>query len=179
MDDTGGVTARSEKAWDDAASAVVGHLDAGTELVAFATIGDPNVYSTFHYLAAGVRALRPDVEVTTVPGITAMQDLAARSGTVLVEGREPLTLLPLTAGPEVLEAALAGPGTVVTYKGGRHMDDVRAALARHGRSGDAVVGRSLGLDDEWIGPLDATDGPLPYLSTVVAPPKRALRGGKL
>src|SRR5439155_1631678 len=73
--------------------------------IAFATIGDPNVYSTFTYLAATVRALLPAVEVTTVPGITAMQDLAARSGTVLVEGTETLALLPFTAGEPVLAEA--------------------------------------------------------------------------
>ena len=59
---------------------------AGARSVAFATIGDPNVYSTFSYLAQTVRALRPEVRVATVPGITAMQELAARSGILLCEG---------------------------------------------------------------------------------------------
>ena len=44
--------------------------------------------------------------VETVPGITAMQDLAARSGTVLCEGTESLALLPLTAGVPAFEEAL-------------------------------------------------------------------------
>lgn len=179
LDDRGGVTARREQAWDDAARAVLDVFDAGATTIAFATIGDPNVYSTFHYLAQTVRAVCPDVELATVPGITAMQDLAARSGTVLCEGREPLTLLPMTAGFEALEAALAGPGTVVAYKGWRRMDGVREALVRHGRADDAVVGSGLGLDGERIGPLAEVDGPLPYLSTVLAPPKRSSRGEKL
>ena len=45
-----------------------------------------------------MRALVPDVIIETVPGITAMQDLAARSGTVLAEGEERLALVPYTAG---------------------------------------------------------------------------------
>lgn len=179
LDDRGGVTARREQSWDDAARAVLAVFDGGATTVAFATIGDPNVYSTFHYLAQTVRDLRPSVQVATVPGVTAMQDLAARSGVVLCEGREPLTLVPLTAGVEVFEAALAGPGTVVAYKGWRRMDGVRAAIAGAGRAGDAVVGRGLGLAGEWIGPLTELDGPLPYLSTVLVPPARASRGEKL
>jgi precorrin-2/cobalt-factor-2 C20-methyltransferase len=179
LDDRGGVTPRRERAWDDAARTVVGLFDEGKETIAFATIGDPNLYSTFHYLAQTVRAVMPEVAISTVPGITAMQDLAARSGTVLAEGREPLTVIPMTAGREVLESALAGAGTVVIYKGGRHMADVREALAGHGRARGAVVGCSLGLGDERVTPLSGTDGPLPYLSTVLAPPERGARGEKL
>src|SRR4051794_12754531 len=94
-------------AWDSAGAEVAAALaDGGT--VAFATIGDPNIYSTFTYLAATVTGLLPDAEIVTVPGITAMQDLAARSGTVLVEGAETLALLPFTAGETVLAQALAG-----------------------------------------------------------------------
>ena len=73
-----------------------------TGTAAFATIGDPNLYSTFTYIAHTVRALVPDVIIETVPGITAMQDLAARSGTVLAEGEERLALVPYTAGDDAL-----------------------------------------------------------------------------
>jgi precorrin-2/cobalt-factor-2 C20-methyltransferase len=183
LDDRGGVTARREQAWDDAARAVLDVFDGGAGVVAFATIGDPNVYSTFHYLAQTVRALRPGIGCETVPGITALQDLAARSSTPLCEGREPLTLVPLTAGFEVLETALAGPGTVVAYKGWRRMDGVLAALRDSGRLDTAVVGVGLGLPGERIAPAAdvdlGADGPLPYLSTVLAPPKRTGRGEKL
>lgn len=179
LDDRGGVTARREQAWDDAARAVLEVFDDGAATVAFATIGDPNVYSTFHYLAQTVRGLRPEVGVETVPGITALQDLAARSGTVLCEGREPLTLVPLTAGLEALEAALAGPGTVVVYKGWRRMDGVLAALRDAGRLDAAIVGTGLGLPGERIEAAADVEGPLPYLSTVLAPPKRSARGENL
>src|SRR5207253_3188514 len=71
-----------EQHWAQAAERI-----AQTEgTAAFATIGDPNLYSTFTYIANAVRKLVPDVQVETIPGITAMQDLAARSGTVLAEG---------------------------------------------------------------------------------------------
>ncbi|WP_165945195.1 precorrin-2 C(20)-methyltransferase [Micromonospora sp. KC723] len=179
LDDTGGVTARREAAWDAAAAAVVAAFDDGARSVAFATIGDPNVYSTFGYLAQSVRALRPAVEVRAVPGITAMQDLAARSGVPLCEGREPLTLLPATAGPALVDDALAGPGTVVVYKGWRRHPELVDALRRHGRLTDAVLGRSLGLPDERIGTVDDADDDLPYLSTLLVPARRDRRGGKL
>jgi precorrin-2/cobalt-factor-2 C20-methyltransferase len=147
-----------------------------TGTVAFATIGDPNIYSTFTYLADAVRERVPDLVVETVPGVTAMQDLAARSGTVLCEGTESLALLPLTAGIDAFDEALTHFDTVVAYKGGRQMSAVRGVLDRHCRLEDAVFGASLGLPDEQIGPLPET---APYLSTVLVPARRTTRGGKL
>ncbi|PJE98380.1 precorrin-2 C(20)-methyltransferase [Streptomyces carminius] len=177
--------ARREAAWDVAGERVAELLRAhGT--VAFATIGDPNVYSTFTYLAQTVDALVPGTAVETVPGITAMQDLAARSGAVLTEGTEPLTLVPVTAGTAVLKEALKGPGTVVAYKFGRLAGEVAAALRETGRTEGAVWGSSLGLPQESIRPaaeLAAEPAPgstgLPYLSTLIAPARRESRGGKL
>lgn len=171
---------RREAAWDAAGTRVAELLrQHGT--VAFATIGDPNVYSTFTYLAQTVAGLLPAVEIATVPGITAMQDLAARSGAVLTEGTEPLTLVPVTAGSGVLKAALEGPGTVVAYKFGRLAHEVAAALHATGRAQGAVWGSALGLPQESIRPAGALpDGPLPYLSTLIAPARRdGSRGGKL
>jgi precorrin-2/cobalt-factor-2 C20-methyltransferase len=179
LNDRGGVTTRREQAWDDAARAVLDTFDTGAESIVFATIGDPNVYSTFTYLAQTIRTLRPAVEVSTVAGITAMQDLAARSGTTLCEGREPLTLLPMTAGVEAFEAALAGPGTVVAYKGWRWHAEIVDALHRHGRLDTAIVGRGLGLPGERIGPAADGGTALPYLSTLLVPARRHRRGGKL
>ena len=176
LDDRGGATEARVQAWVAAADVVADALQEKGS-VAFATIGDPNVYSTFTYLADVVREQLPDVEVDTVPGITAMQDLAARSGTVLCEGTESLALLPLTAGIEAFDEALAHFDTVVAYKGGRQMAGVRQVLARHGRLHTAVYGAALGLPDEQLGPLPTEDAP--YLSTVIAPAPRTTRGGKL
>ncbi len=171
---------RREAAWD-AAGARVAELLAEHSTVAFATIGDPNVYSTFTYLAQTITGLVPGVGIETVPGITAMQDLAARSGAVLTEGTEPLTLVPVTAGSAALKDALDGPGTVVAYKFGRHAPEVAAALRESGRIDGAVWGSALGLEQESIRPAsELAEGSLPYLSTLIAPARRGSgRGGKL
>jgi len=170
---------RREAAWDAAAAEAAAAFAAGAGTVAFATIGDPNVYSTFTYLAEGVRALVPGLTVTTVPGITAMQDLAARSGTVLCEGGETLALLPLTAGMAAFRAALSVHDTVVGYKGGRRLPEVLAAVRDAGRLDEAVHGASLGLPGEDIRPAAAVTGSAPYLSVLLVPGKRTSRGGKL
>jgi precorrin-2/cobalt-factor-2 C20-methyltransferase len=162
-------TQARERNWTDAANEVSKHLENG-ETCAFATIGDPNVYSTFTYLARTVREIEPQAEVETVPGITAMQDLASRSGTVLLEGDGRLALLPFTAGEESLREALAGYEAVVCYKGGSRLGEVLRVAADEGRLEDAVYGARLGIDGEEIVPAREMVGREgTYLSTVLFP----------
>jgi precorrin-2/cobalt-factor-2 C20-methyltransferase len=167
---------RQRAAWEAAARAVGDAFAEGAARVAFATIGDPNIYSTFSYLARTIRDVLPDVAVETVPGITAMQALAAASGTVLCEGGESLALLPLTAGIEAFETALAHLDTIVAYKGGRVLPELLTVLRAHGRLDDAVYGAALGLPGQDVRHArDLPPAPAPYLSTVIVPPARERR----
>jgi precorrin-2/cobalt-factor-2 C20-methyltransferase len=186
LNDTGGVTPRRAAAWRAAAAEVAQAFADGAGTVAFGTIGDPNLYSTFSYLAQTVRALVPAVTIETVPGITAMQDLAARSATSLAEGDEPLTLLPLTAGTAAFRDALSGPGAVVAYKlgaaAGPTPAEVADLLATHHRLDGAVAGARLGLPGQDIRPAaDLAALPtVPYLSTLIVPaPNRTTPGSSL
>ena len=158
-------------AWDAAGREVAERLRRRRRArVAFATIGDPNIYSTFSYLAATVRALRRRTSRSrTVPGITAMQSLAASSGTVLVEGRESLALMPLTAGVDKLRAALETPRRRRRLQGrpGAARGARRGAEAPGGSTARSWAARS-GMPDEDIRP-PPTSIPThraPYLSTL-------------
>ena len=159
-------SARAEN-WERAAREVSEPLRRA-ETCAFATIGDPNVYSTFTYLARTVRRSVPEVVVGTVPGITAMQDLAARGGTVLLEGDERLALLPFTAGEDALRSALSGFETVVCYKGGSRLREVLEIAGEAGRLEDAVYGSRLGMEGEEVAPASEVTGREgPYLSSLI------------
>jgi len=180
LNDTGGVTPRRAAAWQAAAAAVAEEFAAGAASVAFGTLGDPNLYSTFSYLAQAVRELVPDVTIETVAGITAMQDLASRAGLSLAEGTEPLTLVPLNGGVAALDKALARGGTVVGYKVGAAASPAPAVLAGRlqaaGRLDAAVLGARLGLEGELIAPAAQILRPTPALpapSGPAAPPAPA------
>ncbi|HLN18078.1 MAG TPA: precorrin-2 C(20)-methyltransferase [Acidimicrobiales bacterium] len=156
---------------DKAAAALRPWLDDGGH-VAFVTLGDPNIYSTFPSLVAALGRLGWGGAVDTVPGITAFQELAARSATVLLDGTDSLALVTALDGTEHLAEALAEPGrAVVVYKGGRHVPAIAELLDRHGRLDGAVFGELLGLPGERVGPLtDAAATPASYLATVIVPP---------
>jgi precorrin-2/cobalt-factor-2 C20-methyltransferase len=157
--------------YEGAARRICACLDAG-EQVAFATLGDPTIYSTFSSVAEAVLARRPATPVATVPGIMAFQDLAARTGTVVLDGAERLVLVSAVQGPGPVMAALADPDVaVVVYKGGRHLPAIAACLEAAGRLDGAVVGELLGLPGERVVPVkDLAGGSAAYLATVIVPP---------
>jgi precorrin-2/cobalt-factor-2 C20-methyltransferase len=181
MADRSGVTDRRREAWETSAAAALTAYESGAHTVAFATVGDPSVYSTFSYLAATVTRELPDVRVEVIPGITAMQALAAASRTPLVEGTEVLALVPVTAGLTALDDALSSADTVVAYKSGRRMPEVIRRLRAAGRADTTVVGTDVSLPEERlinVGEL-GEDEAAPYFCTVLSAPLRERIGGRL
>lgn len=63
--------------WKENADKVAEEARKGT--VAFGLIGDPNFFSTFSHLKKVMRKHYPDVEVSTVPGISSITSFAART----------------------------------------------------------------------------------------------------
>lgn len=161
------------RALDDAAAQLVDALDAGAD-VAFVTLGDPNIYSTFPAVAERVAGRRPDARIATVPGIMAFQALASATQSVLLDGRERMALVTALDGPDAVETALADPEqAVVVYKGGRHLPAIAERLEALGRLDGAVVGELLGLPGERVGPAkELAVQPATYLATLVVPPAR-------
>ena len=191
-DPVDGAQQRRHRHWDAAAERIVEYLRSGAGSAAFATIGDPSVYSTFGYLAATVRALLPEVEIRTIPGITAMQAAASAAGITLVEGAEPLTVLPVTRNVTAVAERIEAGGTVVVYKGGRRLSALRDVITRSGALDRAIYAEHLGTPDARVLPLSEVDivepasatgagavGDAPYLSTVVVLPLRGGRGEQL
>lgn len=151
-------------------------LDRG-RLVALVVLGDPNVFSVFSQIGALVHEQRPEVPLDSVPGIMGFQELAARTGTVLVTGNEQLTLLTLGHdGPAIAPFLVDDDHTVVVYKGGTNLPEVARELDRHDRLDGAVLGEMLGLPGERTVALRAVaDRPASYLATLVIPARRNRR----
>lgn len=154
----------------EVAATAVGYLDAGEE-VAFITLGDPLVYSTFSALAGAVRDRRPATVVEVVPGIMAFQSLASRTGTTLADERQRLCIRTALGELDELEQELGDPTcTTVLYKGGRQLPRLAEAARAVDREDGAVVGELLGMSGERVGSLSALSAaPASYLATVIVP----------
>ncbi|MFW6345713.1 MAG: cobalt-factor II C(20)-methyltransferase [Halomonas sp.] len=95
-------------AWKEAAAEIAD--EAREEDVAFVTLGDPNVYSTFGHLRRTLEAFHPDVDLEVVPGVSAMTAFATALG-VEIESGTGLALREAANG-----AAPTGPDRMVLFK---------------------------------------------------------------
>lgn len=157
------VHAPLQLAWDEAAALLV--RLAAAQSVAFITLGDALLYSTWSYVLRSLRRLAPEVATETVPGITAMAACAAAVGQPLAEGREPLLVWP-DAPPADSAGLLALVPNVVFMKADRHL----AALAElaDGCGAEAVAVRRASQPDACsTHDLRAWAAKRDYLTTVL------------
>ncbi len=117
--------------WDDAATRVAVVLAAGED-ACFLTLGDPLLYSTYIYLLRAARRIIPDLNVVTVPGITAFGAAAALTNFPIGEGREPVTIIPAADDLTSVRQALTRGGTVVLMKIGKRLPEILDLLDGEG-----------------------------------------------
>ena len=96
------------RAWRAAADDVAAEAAGGD--VAFVTLGDPNIYSTFGHLRRTLAAFHPEVAVEIVPGVSAVTAFATALG-VEIESGTGLALREAAAG-----AAPTGPDRMILFK---------------------------------------------------------------
>lgn len=111
--------------------------------VAFLTLGDPCVYSTYVYVHK--RILSEGATAKIISGITSFCAAAALVNDSLVEKSQPLHVLP--ASYDVKEA-LKLSGTKVLMKSGKKMAKVKEALMEHDY--DVVMVENCGMEQEKV-----------------------------
>lgn len=153
-----------ERAWDEAAGMMLIRAQAG-QSIAFLTLGDAMLYSTWSYLLAAIRRRQPQAPVVTVPGITAMSACAAATGSPLAEGRSPLLVWP-DAPPAELDAILQLAPNIVFMKAARHLDALASAAEE--QQADIAAVRRCSLPEEQITrDVRAWAGQSEYFTTVL------------
>ncbi|MCG8424122.1 MAG: precorrin-2 C(20)-methyltransferase [Proteobacteria bacterium] len=128
---------RVRPAWQEAFIAIGSRLERGLS-VAFITLGDPLLYSTFIYLLREAPRRWPGLDIEIVPGVTSVTAVPAVSGMALADGQERIAIVPAAYGVADLEATLDAFDTVVLMKIGPEMDTVVQTLERRGLVQKAV-----------------------------------------
>lgn len=130
-------------AWQEAAAMIAERVAAGKN-VAFITIGDPLLYSTFIYLLRIFRESYPQIAIEIVPGISSINTAAAVACVPLAEADERIAIIPATAGMEKIIEALATYDTVVLLKVKPVYGDILEVLVQMGRERSAVFVERVG-----------------------------------
>jgi len=135
--------------WHDAAQKVAKAVSKGKQ-VAFVTIGDPFIYSTYIYLLQALRQNFPNIEVETIPGISAFNAAASRAEVPLVEWDERLAILPVTSDLRGLKEAFEKFDTIVLMKVGSKLDKIVALLKELDLLKSSVLVSHVGCPEEQI-----------------------------
>ncbi len=127
------------------ADSIEERLKAGND-IAFITLGDPTVYSTYMQLNEIITKRGYETEI--IPGVPSFCAAAARLNMPLCERDEPLLVLP--ASYEKSRMGLHFPGTKVLMKANRAILKTRDILEEEGLLGQACMVERCGMEDEKV-----------------------------
>ncbi len=114
--------------------------------VAFLTLGDPTVYSTYMYVHKIIAERGYETQI--VSGITSFCAVAARLNMDLAETSQLLHIIPATYNADNIEDVLALPGTKVLMKSGKKMGKVKEGILKS--KNKSVMIENCGMADEKI-----------------------------
>lgn len=139
-------------AYENAASKIADYLEEGKS-VAYLTLGDPCVYSTYIYIDRKVGSL--GYESCIINGIPSFCAAASKMNESLADRNEQIHIIPSSYD---IEQALKFPGTKVLMKAGKKLPDVKAILKKNGIT-DCYMIENCGMPDEKIysGPDEIPD----------------------
>ena len=102
--------------------------------LAFLTIGDPTVYSTFGYIMK--LAKKDGIEVEIINGITSFCGSAASAGILLSESEENIHII---SGQGNLDEELKLSGTKIIMKSGKNISSIKERLIPLEEAGKIIV----------------------------------------
>lgn len=131
-----------EKSYEQAAARIADYLKAGKD-VAYLTLGDPTIYSTYIYIHRMVK--RQGFAVQIINGVPSFCAAAARLGDSLADRGEQIHILPSTYA---IDEALDYPGTKILMKAASKLSAVKHTIEEKGM--DGVMVENCGFEDEHI-----------------------------
>ncbi len=153
--------------WQNTVDTVLNRLNRGQDM-AFITLGDPSIYSTFFYLYDKLIELRPDLNIEIIPGVSSINASAARANISLGLADDKIAILPATYIDDI-KNILENFDTIVLMKVHRVFDKIIKILEETKLINNAVYISRVGMDDERIfrDITLATDVSQDYFSMVI------------
>ena len=148
-----------EKIWDSAAEMIAQYLDSGRD-VAFVTLGDTSIFSTYSYVQ---KRLIGKYEIETVPGITSFTACAAARNKALVEQNQILTVVPKI--DDRLEEVLEYSDSIVLMKASRNTNDLEKSIEEKERKKEIYSVQNCTRENEKI--IEGFSHEKPYLTTTI------------
>lgn len=133
------------RGYDEIAQRLCALLDEGKN-IAFITLGDPTVYSSYIYIHHRVLAKGYTAEL--VPGVTSFCAVSARLGDSLCERSERLMIVP--ASHKDIDDCLEVDSNFVFMKAGKEIAALKDKLSAHGLLENASMVENCGMENERV-----------------------------
>jgi len=127
----------NRKLWVESAAIVAAKAKQGD--VAFITLGDPMLYSTFLYLYECIKENYPEIELEIIPGVTSVTAVAASSKLPLAEKDEVVTIIPSNLSPAHIEEAAKHAENLVFMKCAYRIKEILPILLKSGFTENSTV----------------------------------------
>ncbi|SHJ04910.1 precorrin-2/cobalt-factor-2 C20-methyltransferase [Geosporobacter subterraneus DSM 17957] len=156
-----------DSTWNQNMEEIMLFLKQGKD-VAFITLGDPMIYSTYIYVMRRIKA--QGIEVETVPGIPSFCAAASRLGIPLSEGEETIAIIPAAYKCDHMDELLTYGDNVILMKPSRGFEDTVEKLDKHQLLQNTVMISKCGHADESItwDLKKMTGQKIDYLSMIIA-----------
>ncbi|WP_458402677.1 precorrin-2 C(20)-methyltransferase [Methanobrevibacter sp.] len=148
-----------EKVWTTASEMIAMYLDSGRD-VAFITLGDTSVFSTYSYVQ---KKLAGRYEIETIPGITSFTACAAARNKALVEQNQILTIVPKI--DERLEEILEYSDSIVLMKASRNTSELESKIEKKEGVKEIYSVQNCTRENEKI--IEGFSNEKPYLTTTI------------
>ena len=148
-----------EKICDSASEMIAQYLDSGRD-VAFITLGDTSVFSTYSYVQ---KRLIDDYEIETIPGITSFTACAATRNKALVEQNQILTIVPKI--DDRLGQVLEYSDSIVLMKASRNTAELEDTIEQKERNKEIYSVQNCTREDEKV--IEGFSTEKPYLTTTI------------
>ncbi len=134
----------------------------GCESVAFITLGDPSLYSTFYKFLDFFKDEVEEVEI--IPGVTSLSACSALAKVPIAEGNEIVSIIPDIKGNDNALRVIQNSDSLIFLKP-KNIDEIKNMLANK----KAILGVKIGFEDQEmvLGKLTELKQPTHYLSTLI------------
>ena len=148
-----------EKIWTSASELISQYLNTGRD-VAFITLGDPSIFSTYSYVQ---KKLIDRYEIETIPGITSFTACAAAKNKALVEQNDILTIVPKI--DDRLNEILDYSDSIVLMKASRNTSRLESTIEDKKRPKEIYSVQNCTRENEKI--IEGFSNEKPYLTTTI------------
>jgi precorrin-2/cobalt-factor-2 C20-methyltransferase len=134
--------------WAETVKNILSRLNKGID-VAFITLGDPAIYSTFFYLYDRLLESNPELKIDIIPGVSSINASAAKAKISLGLADEKIAILPANY-IENLNETLEKFDTVVLMKVNKVFEGIMHTLTEMNLLNNAIYISRAGMEDEKI-----------------------------